>query len=40
MPHSKLKAGVAEILQQEGYIASWTVEEPAEGAVGKTLVIT
>ena len=31
MPYSKLKAGVAEILQQEGYITSWKVEEPAEG---------
>jgi small subunit ribosomal protein S8 len=40
MPHSKLKAGVAEILQQEGYIASWKVEEPAEGTVGKTLVLS
>ena len=40
MPYSKLKAGVAEILQQEGYITSWKVEEPAEGAVGKTLVLT
>ena len=42
MPYSKLKAGVAEILQQEGYITSWNVEEPAEGSdvVGKTLVIT
>jgi small subunit ribosomal protein S8 len=42
MPYSKLKAGVAEILQQEGYITSWNVEEPAEGsdAVGKALVIT
>ncbi|QNN51409.1 30S ribosomal protein S8 [Nocardioides mesophilus] len=43
MPHSKLKSGVAEILQQEGYITSWKVEEPAEDAdqtVGKTLTIT
>jgi len=40
MPFSKLKAGVAEILQQEGYITSWKVEEPQEGAVGKTLVIS
>ncbi len=39
MPASKLKSGVAEILQQEGYIGSWMVDEPAEGAVGKTLVI-
>ena len=44
MPYSKLKAGVAEILQQEGYITSWGVEENApEGTaavVGKTLVLT
>jgi small subunit ribosomal protein S8 len=39
MPYSKLKAGVAEILQQEGYIGAWRVEEPAEGAVGRTLVL-
>jgi len=39
MPYSKLKAGVADILQQEGYIASWKMEEPAEGAVGRTLVL-
>ena len=39
MPYSKLKTHVAEILQQEGYIAGWRVEEPAEGQVGKTLVI-
>jgi small subunit ribosomal protein S8 len=39
MPYSKLKSGVAEILQQEGYIGSWRIEEPAEGAVGRTLVI-
>jgi small subunit ribosomal protein S8 len=42
MPHSKLKTHVAEILQQEGYIGGWHVEEPAEagvGVVGKTLVL-
>ena len=39
MPYSKLKSGVAEILQQEGYIGSWRVDEPAEGAVGKTLIV-
>jgi small subunit ribosomal protein S8 len=39
MPHSKLKTHVAEILQQEGYIAGWRVEEPAEGQVGRTLVL-
>ena len=37
MPHSKLKAHVAEILQQEGYIGSWSV---ADAEVGKTLTIT
>jgi small subunit ribosomal protein S8 len=39
MPYSRLKSGVAEILQQEGYIGSWKVDEPQEGSVGKTLVI-
>jgi small subunit ribosomal protein S8 len=34
MPHSKLKAHIAAILQQEGYIAGWSVEE---AEVGKTL---
>ena len=37
MPFSKLKAGVAEILQQEGYIASWSV---ADAEVGKSLTVT
>jgi small subunit ribosomal protein S8 len=40
MPYSKLKAGVADILQQEGYITSWRVEEAPEGEVGKTLILT
>jgi small subunit ribosomal protein S8 len=40
MPYSKVKAGVAEILQQEVYITSWKVDQPAAGAVGKTLVLT
>ena len=40
MPYSKLKAGVADILQQEGYITSYKVDEPAEGAVGKSLTLT
>lgn len=37
MPHSKLKAGIAEILRQEGYIAAWRSEDPEPGEVGKTL---
>ncbi|MDN5854381.1 MAG: 30S ribosomal protein S8 [Actinomycetia bacterium] len=40
MPYSKLKVGVAEILQQEGYITSYRVEEPAGDAVGKNLTVT
>jgi small subunit ribosomal protein S8 len=36
MPYSKLKSHIAEILQQEGYIAGWKVEE---AEVGKTLVV-
>ena len=39
MPYSKLKQGVAEILTQEGYIASFDVADATEGP-GKTLVIT
>ena len=37
MPYSKIKSHIAEILQQEGYIASWRVED---AEVGKNLVIT
>ena len=40
MPHSKIKVGIAEILTSEGYIASYEVNEPKEGEVGKTLSIT
>jgi small subunit ribosomal protein S8 len=36
MPHSKIKAGIAEILKQEGYIAGWAVED---APVGKNLVL-
>jgi small subunit ribosomal protein S8 len=36
MPHSKIKTHIAEILQQEGYIASWSVED---GEKGKNLVV-
>jgi small subunit ribosomal protein S8 len=37
MPYSKLKAHIAEILQQEGYIAAWNV---ADAEVGKSLTVT
>ena len=40
MPHSTLKVHIAEILQQEGYISSWAVQEPTDGAPGKTLTLT
>ncbi len=36
MPHSKIKTHIAEILQQEGYIAGWSV---SEGEKGKLLSI-
>jgi small subunit ribosomal protein S8 len=38
MPSSTLKTRIAEILQQEGYIASWRVEENENG-VGKSLTL-
>lgn len=45
MPYSKLKAGLAEILRQEGYVTSFEVADnvdakTGEPAVGKTLTIT
>jgi small subunit ribosomal protein S8 len=36
MPHSKIKTHIAEILQQEGYIAGWKTED---GDKGKVLTI-
>jgi small subunit ribosomal protein S8 len=36
MPYSKLKSRISEILQAEGYIAGWKVED---AEVGKTLTI-
>src|ERR1700753_2053014 len=38
MPFSSIKSHIAEILQQEGYIAGWNVEE-SEGP-GKSLTVT
>jgi Ribosomal protein S8 len=37
MPYSKIKQSIAEILQAEGYISGWSVED---ARVGKTLTIT
>ncbi len=39
MPYSKIKANIAEVLKSEGYVASWAVEEPADGAVSRTRVV-
>jgi len=39
MPYSKIKTHIAEILQQEGYIASWNVDDNAD-APGQTLTLT
>jgi len=36
MPHSKIKTHIAEILQQEGYIAGWNAQD---GEKGKELVV-
>jgi small subunit ribosomal protein S8 len=36
MPYSKLKAGIANILKQEGYISGWHSDE---AAVGTNLVL-
>ena len=37
MPHSKIKVHIAEILEQEGYISGWQVQD---AEVGKKLVVT
>jgi small subunit ribosomal protein S8 len=39
IPYSTIKSRIAEILVQEGYVAGWHVDEPAEGAVGKDLIV-
>jgi small subunit ribosomal protein S8 len=40
MPHSKIKVHIAEILQQEGYIAGWrTADAESDGRLYKELVI-
>jgi len=40
MPYSKIKTHIAEILQQEGYIAGWTVKDvEKDGSTFKQLQI-
>ena len=36
VPYSKIKSHIAEILQQEGYIAGWSVED---AEVGRKLIV-
>ena len=36
IPHSKLKAHIADILKAQGYISAWTVKD---ATVGKTLTL-
>jgi small subunit ribosomal protein S8 len=41
MPHSSIKVHIAEILQQEGYIAGWSVQEPdAATKTGPAKILT
>ncbi len=40
MPHSKIKSHIAEILQQEGYIAGWKVADvERDGTVFRELIV-
>ncbi|MGH3714692.1 MAG: 30S ribosomal protein S8 [Micromonosporaceae bacterium] len=39
MPYSKIKANIAEVLKQEGYITAWQMHEPDENSVGRTLKV-
>ncbi|HEY9016381.1 MAG TPA: 30S ribosomal protein S8 [Gemmatimonadales bacterium] len=39
MPYSKIKANIAEVLKSEGYVSTWAVQDPEEGAVGKRLIV-
>jgi small subunit ribosomal protein S8 len=41
MPYSKIKTHIAEILEQQGYIAGWSVVTPEgeDAQPGKTLVV-
>ena len=36
MPHSRIKAGIAEILKREGYIAGWSATDEV---IGRTLTL-
>jgi small subunit ribosomal protein S8 len=40
MPYSKIKANIAEVLKSEGYVSTWSVQDPEEGVVvGKRLIV-
>jgi small subunit ribosomal protein S8 len=36
MPYSKIKANIAEVLKSEGYVATWSVQEPVAEPAGTT----
>jgi small subunit ribosomal protein S8 len=40
VPNSRLKVEVARVLKEEGYIASYEVQAPPDGAAGEVLRIT
>jgi small subunit ribosomal protein S8 len=40
MPHSKLKGHIAEILQQEGYIAGFSIADAEDDAPGRVLTLS
>ncbi|HEX3899379.1 MAG TPA: 30S ribosomal protein S8 [Mycobacteriales bacterium] len=41
MPHSTIKAHIAQILQEQGYIGSWSVQEPdATAKAGPAQILT
>jgi small subunit ribosomal protein S8 len=40
VPSSKVKVEMARVLKDEGYIASYDVQPPREGAAGEVLLIT
>ena len=39
MPYSKIKAGIAEILKQEGYITCWTSRSPPRARSARRSIV-
>jgi len=40
IPHSKMKAEVARILKEQGYIEGWSVTPPSPGRPGEEITVT